>query len=635
VIRLGRIVRYYLCCPRGYSRRYSGAVLRFLKVCFALGCVVGCSHSSFAGEPQWVEVRSPNFSVITDAGAKRGRDVALHFEQMRSVFGTLMTKANVNLSVPLQIVAFRSTKEMRQVAPVFNGKPTELAGLFQGGEDRSFIMLDMSVDNPWSVVFHEYAHQLMDGNLSVRTDPWFEEGFAEYFSSIEVDHKEARVGKIPEDTYRVLQQDGMMHIGDLFRVQQYSKTYNESGDHRSVFYAESSLLVHYLYDNQLMLKLAIYFDALRNQKKTVEQATQQAFGMTPEQFDKVLRNYLSSGRFKYYPIPTPSGIVAVQFFETPVSLMDARAVLADIDAHSPDHQGRALGEFEEVLKADPNNPSALRGAGYSYLQRQDFEHAGEYFRRAAERDSKDPRVHYYNALMMNRAGVFTKGAKADEMKKELETAVALDPKLADAYSLLAFAQAVSGEPEKSLTTMKKAVELSPRNEMYQVNLANIYMANRKVDEAIALLRGLAGTGNPEVASHAAAALMQADSFKEQSKSFRPQFKSGGAENVEAARGPAGISGEGVEAEIHVEAPPSTPVRFLKGKLAGVDCSAAPQALLSVVSRGRSLRLHIGDRKHLVLIGADEFSCDWKNKSVALNYRDRQDGDGDVVSLEIQ
>jgi len=25
------------------------------------------------------------------------------------------------------------------------------------GEDRSFIMLDMSVENPYSVVFHEYA----------------------------------------------------------------------------------------------------------------------------------------------------------------------------------------------------------------------------------------------------------------------------------------------------------------------------------------------------------------------------------------------------------------------------------------------------------------------------------------------
>ena len=294
--------------------------MRFFIVSLVLVCLVLWSQRSFAGDPQWVEIRSPNFSVITDAGDKRGRDVALHFEQMRSVFGTLMTKAHVNLPVPLQIVAFRSTKEMRQMAPLFNGKPVEVAGLFQGGEDRTFIMLDMSVDNPWSVVFHEYAHQLMNGNLSASTDPWFEEGFAEYFSSIEVDNKEARVGKIPADTYRILQQAGMVRIADLFRVQQNSKTYNESGDHRNTFYAESSLLVHYLYDTQLILKLADYFDAKVNQKKTVEQATQQAFGMAPEQFDKALRNYLISGRFKYYPIPTPSGIVAAQFTETPVSL---------------------------------------------------------------------------------------------------------------------------------------------------------------------------------------------------------------------------------------------------------------------------------------------------------------------------
>src|SRR6202050_1879392 len=74
-----------------------------------------------AGESQWVEVRSPNFSVVTDAGEKRGREVAMHFEQMRGVFGALMTKANVNLPIPLQIVAFRNTKEMRQGAPLFNG----------------------------------------------------------------------------------------------------------------------------------------------------------------------------------------------------------------------------------------------------------------------------------------------------------------------------------------------------------------------------------------------------------------------------------------------------------------------------------------------------------------------------------
>ena len=215
---------------------------------------------AFADDAHWIEVKSPHFSVVTDAGEKRGRETAMRFEQMRAVFGTLMTKAKVNIPIPLQIVAFRNSKELRQFAPLWNGKAVQLAGLFQGGEDRSFIMLDMSTENPWSVVFHEYAHQLMNGVLTARVDPWFEEGFAEYFSSIEVDSKEARVGKIPEDEYLVLQQNGMMKVADLFRVQQNSSTYNESGSHRTVFYAESGIVVHYLYDNNLIPKLSQYFD---------------------------------------------------------------------------------------------------------------------------------------------------------------------------------------------------------------------------------------------------------------------------------------------------------------------------------------------------------------------------------------
>src|SRR6202166_4841576 len=322
-----------------------------------------CEPALFAGEPQWVEVRSPNFSVVTDAGEKRGREVAMHFEQMRAVFGALMIKANVNLPIPLQIVAFRNTKEMRQIAPLFNGKPTQVAGLFQGGTDRSFIMLDMSVENPWAVVFHEYAHQLMNGNMRGELDPWFEEGFAEYFSSIEVDGKEARVGKVPNDEYIILQQVGMMKIADLFRVRQNTQTYNESGDHRTTFYAESGMLTHYIYDNHLMPKVATYFDLEDNHHVPIEDAIQQAFGMSA-QFDKVLRSYVSSGRFKYYPIPTPSNISPNGYTATPMSSAGGNAVLADIHLHSRDYQDRAVAEFQDILKSDAKNAAACRGLGF-------------------------------------------------------------------------------------------------------------------------------------------------------------------------------------------------------------------------------------------------------------------------------
>src|SRR5581483_7794187 len=127
------------------------------------GILLVLGNFALAGDAPWIRIKSEHFSVVTDAGERRGREVALHFEQMRGVFGTLMVKAKVNSPVPLLIVAFRNTKEMRQCAPLWHGKPTQVGGLFVWGEDQTFIMLDLSLDNPWQVVFHEYAHQLMNG----------------------------------------------------------------------------------------------------------------------------------------------------------------------------------------------------------------------------------------------------------------------------------------------------------------------------------------------------------------------------------------------------------------------------------------------------------------------------------------
>ena len=593
--------------------------------------------NAFADDAHWIEVKSPHFSVVTDAGEKRGRETAMRFEQMRAVFGTLMTKAKVNIPIPLQIVAFRNSKEFRQFAPLWNGKAVQLAGLFQGGEDRSFIMLDMSTENPWSVVFHEYAHQLMNGVLTARVDPWFEEGFAEYFSSIEVDSKEARVGKIPEDEYLVLEQNGMMKVADLFRVQQNSSTYNESGSHRTVFYAESGIVVHYLYDNNLILKLSQYFDLKMSKNVPVENAIQQGLGMSAADFDKALHNYVSSGHFQYYRIPTPANIVSGEYVTRPLSPADSGAVLADIHLHSRDYREKAIAEFQEILNADPNNASACRGLGYAYLQKQDLTRAAEFFKRAAQGDSKDPRVHYYSALLMSREGAFTNHSDLPEMIRELDTAIALDPEFADPYSLLAFAQMYAGDPAKGLVSMQKAVSLSPRNENYQFDLAQMYLNNQQTGPAIAILQTLTRSSSPEVAARASGTL-------EQAQQFEASLKEQAAASSEIAHGKDGEAAENGSMRVDKSSaaegavgsvPNQTAPSFLKGTIVGVDCSALPNATLTVVSGGKTWKMQVSDSKHVLLIGADVFSCSWSKQKVALNYRQIGAGAGQVVSIEVQ
>src|SRR5207245_341279 len=146
------------------------------------------------------------------------------------------------------------------------------------------------------------------------------------------------------DDYQILQQLGMMRIADLLKVQQNSSTYNESGDHRTTFYAESAMLVHYIYDKQWVLKVADYFNLKMNRHASVEDAITQAFGMDAAHFDKELRNYVSSGRYMYYPIPTPASISAQSYSAKPLSPSDGSAVLADIHLHSRDYHDQAAKE---------------------------------------------------------------------------------------------------------------------------------------------------------------------------------------------------------------------------------------------------------------------------------------------------
>jgi tetratricopeptide (TPR) repeat protein len=590
----------------------------------------------FAGEPQWLEVRSPHFSVVTDAGEKRGREVALRFEQMRAVYGALLVKSNVNLAVPLQIVAFRNTKEMRQFAPLWNGKPTEVAGLFQGGEDRSFIMLDMSSENPWQVVFHEYAHQLMNGNVRERMDPWFEEGFAEYFSSIEVDNKQARVGKVRDEEYQILRQVGFIKIADLFQVQQNSSTYNESGGRRTVFYAESSLVVHYLYDHQLIPKLGEYFTLKVDRKVPVEDAMKQAFGMDAQRFDKELRNYVGAGRYRYYALPTPQVVANANYSVTPVSVADSSAVLGDIHLHSPDYLGKAVEEFEAILKTDPNHAASLRGLGYAYLQKHDFQRAGEYFRRSAQADSKDPRVHYYSALLMNQEGRFEADPeKIAVMKKELQASISLDPNFADAYNLLAFADMSSGDHDKALQDMEKALSINPRNEGYQINLAIMYMSARKLDQASSLLKDLVNSPIPGLAMRAEELLRNLGEMR--TVGAMGAGNDAGIVHRVPAEHPADPQEQGeaaAQGQVHLIAV-AAPPRFLKGKLVKVDCSAPPAAVLTVTSAAKTWKMKVADTRAAVVIGADSFSCAWSNQTVALNFHETGDGEGTVMSVEIQ
>jgi hypothetical protein len=78
-----------------------------------------------------------------------------------------------------------------------------------------------------------------------------------------------------------------------------------------------------------------------------------------------------------------------------------------------------------------------------------------------------------------------------------------------------------------------------------------------------------------------------------------------------------------------------PVQHLKGKLVRSDCAKPPEAIVTLLVGMKTYKLHSSDYKSLLVIGEDQFSCEWKNRIVSVNYRAVGPSGGELVSVEVQ
>jgi hypothetical protein len=211
--------------------------------------------------------------------------------------------------------------------------------------------------------------------------------------------------------------------------------------------------------------------------------------------------------------------------------------------------------------------------------------------------------------------------------------------MAAAYDLLAVARNEGGSTPAALLAERAAINLSPRNELYTFHLAQIYLASKKWEPAQLLLERLKASGDPQIAALAKELLERSANERR----YGIPLGAGTAQSkLTPQKSPFDVLEEDAAKRADAEkATPADgpgdkrPTKFFQGRLVDVDCSQAPAAILTVSAEGRSLKLRAADYKSLVLIGADDFSCDWKDRRVTVNYKPGGSANGDVVSLEVR
>jgi len=618
-------------------------------------------------ESHWIRVNSSHFSVVTDADDIKGHAVAARFEQMRAVFGQLLARTRINMSEPIDIIALKNDDEYSKMVPNRQGQGIG-SGFFIPGEDRNYFVLNLSKEESWRAISRDFALVFLNCNYPP-TQAWFDEGFADYFSSLRFENKQVLIGGDPDSFTELLNTTAWLAIPDLFATSRATPAAQESS-HHTLFYAESWIVMHYLLSQNKLPETGIYFDLVENQHLSVEEAIQKAYGMSSGQFADAVKNYFhtlaQSGTAGASPLlgVAPSDQIGSSNQELPFA--EGQALLAEMTVRLPEHRDQAVQQLESIIglpKGD--NVVARRALGWAEMQKKEFDSAVEEFNKGAELNPKDPWLHYYLALVRLRAaqaaGKSTEGLP--NVMQDLRLVVDWDPEFVQARSMLAMAQLEGGGVHAAMDSMRATIQLAPRNQTYLLNMAQIYMAGKNWDAATALLERLKTSPDRQIAKSATeqleglpmlkkyGVLPQAETKAQPAGAAPPSSSpaSSATPSSSTAKTQAATQAKAqtqnpqsdevsVDQPEQVPAPPQPdkrPIQFLKGKIVAVDCSHAPSAILTVSGGAKVLKLRTDNYKSLMVMGADDFSCEWKGRTVAVNYRAGGTADGDLVSVELE
>jgi len=456
----------------------------------------------------WRSVRTNNLFVIGNADPEKLRQVAVWLEFFHSAFGRLVSHNVLDASVPTTVVVFRDDASFVPFKPLYQGRPANLAGFFQPGEDVNYIAmsLDSRLRDPFSVAFHEYVHLHMENNVP-RAPAWLNEGLAEFYGHLQFNGSEALLG-VPLPYLNQLRSTELLPLATLLSIDHNSPHYNEQ-DKSGIFYGESWALVHYL-----MLSAPGRQDQFRRFLQQVsrgEDATkslQDSFGMSLETLDKELREYVNRGELPTLRLTTsdPQSYSYTALQRQSLSDAEASYYLGDLLLHI-NRAGEAERYFKQAIALDPNLTLAYASLGQLCVWQKRFAEAKKYLERGTS-SSQNYLVHYQYAWLVTRetlapAGRIDSPETAAVIREELSRAIKLARDFAPSYYVFALVNFVRDERlDEAVAMAEKAHRLAPDKANYTLLLAEIYARRSDLPAAREVLGPLTRNSDAKIRDEA-------------------------------------------------------------------------------------------------------------------------------------
>src|SRR5215475_12552356 len=182
----------------------------------------------------WVQVSSDTYIVKSSTGLDTAKRVLKELETFHQLLGTFAFRNAELPELPIEVLVVGDDAAMKELEPEYNGHKVQVAGFYQRGDDRDFIVLSGRSDALTSVVYHELSHYFISRRLASRPT-WLNEGLSEYFSTALIHDDEVTLGGIPPERLQILKTTPLLPLKELFAV-----------DSSSAYYTEAWAFVHYM-----------------------------------------------------------------------------------------------------------------------------------------------------------------------------------------------------------------------------------------------------------------------------------------------------------------------------------------------------------------------------------------------------
>jgi tetratricopeptide (TPR) repeat protein len=439
---------------------------------FLMACVTKPLH-----ERDWVEVRTPHFEIVSSLGEDATRELAWDAEIFVAATEFVMGTPLRTPAVPTRIYAFDGRGFRRPFA--VRGAPSS----FLPSLRESVIVLrtggGWQADTTQSLR-REYVHYLLRNHGGFELPLWFDEGSAEFLSTVEVKGNHGELGGVRQDHLRLLRGQPWVPLIRILRAEELEGWGNRK---RAIFCAESWAFVHYLNfglekPGQGQAQLGRYFRSLADGAPH-ERAVEKAFGMSSSSLDRRLQDYVRGERF---------GAVAIRFEHSEaVEAAEPRPLARDEVVTRLGWLLISLGRakpaqrfFERAIAANPNNARAHAGLGAADDLRGDWEAAIPHFRRALGIAPDDPLnqldagAHYY-ARARQAPNAEARAQLAQLARSHYARSQELDDSLPEAYAMYGATFLLDGEEtQRGLEPLEHASQMLPSSMEIKLLLARLY-----------------------------------------------------------------------------------------------------------------------------------------------------------------